>query len=102
MSRIDLIVVNPPRKGLSPETFAALAAVKVPRLIYVSCDPLTLARDLERFSQENYVTLQVQPFDMFPQTDQVETVALLERRREDAGTVGSPETLKPTNSPEAR
>ncbi len=102
LSRIDLIVVNPPRKGLSPETFAALAAVKVPRLIYVSCDPLTLARDLERFSQENYVTLQVQPFDMFPQTDQIETVALLERRREDAGTVGSPETLRPTDSPEAR
>jgi len=79
LARIDLIVVNPPRKGLNPEALAALVAVNVPRLLYVSCDPLTLARDLDRLSKEGYVTRRVQPFDMLPQTDQVETVALLER-----------------------
>lgn len=87
LSRLDLIVVNPPRKGLSPEAFAAVVAAKAPRLIYVSCDPLTLARDLERFSQDQYETLRLQPFDMFPQTDQVETVALLERRQQEAEAV---------------
>jgi len=87
LSRLDLIVVNPPRKGLSPEAFTAVVTAKAPRLIYVSCDPLTLARDLERFSQDQYETLRLQPFDMFPQTDQVETVALLERRRQEAEAV---------------
>src|SRR5215510_2844216 len=50
LARIDVIVANPPRKGLSPEAFAALVATSVPRLIYVSCDPITLARDLDRLN----------------------------------------------------
>ena len=82
LARIDLITVNPPRKGLSPEAFATLVMVAAPKLIYVSCDPQTLARDLDRFSQAGYTILRLQPFDMFPQTDQVETVALLERKSE--------------------
>ena len=82
LSQVDVIVVNPPRKGLSPEAFAALVMVKAEKLIYVSCDPITLARDLEGFSQEGYVVQKVQPFDMFPQTDQVETVVLLEHKQE--------------------
>ena len=82
LSQIDLIVVNPPRKGLSPEAFAALVAVSAPKLIYVSCDPQTLARDLDRLCHAGYAALRVQPFDMFPQTDQVETVALLENKHE--------------------
>jgi 23S rRNA (uracil1939-C5)-methyltransferase len=82
LSQVDIIVVNPPRKGLSPEASAALIATRVARLVYISCDPTTLARDLERLSLEGYVARKVQPFDMFPQTDQVETVALLERDRE--------------------
>ncbi len=99
LARIDLIVVNPPRKGLSPEVFAALAAVTVPRLIYVSCDPLTLARDLDHLCHAGYAALRVQPLDMFPQTDQVETVALLEYRQEamevarPGNAVGTPEDL---------
>jgi 23S rRNA (uracil1939-C5)-methyltransferase len=76
-ARIDIIVVNPPRKGLSPEAFASLLATQTPRLIYVSCEPTTLARDLDRFVQVGYHIQQIQSFDMFPQTDQVETVALL-------------------------
>jgi 23S rRNA (uracil1939-C5)-methyltransferase len=82
LGQIGLIVVNPPRKGLSPETFAAVVSAKSPRLIYVSCDPVTLARDLDRFAQAGYEARQLQSFDMFPQTDQVETVVLLAPRSE--------------------
>jgi 23S rRNA (uracil1939-C5)-methyltransferase len=77
--RVDVIVVNPPRKGLSLDAFAAVLMTKAPRIIYISCDPTTLARDLDRFSPEGYHVQKVQPFDMFPQTDKVEMVALLER-----------------------
>jgi 23S rRNA (uracil1939-C5)-methyltransferase len=86
--RVDVIVVNPPRKGLSSDAFAAVLTAKAPRIIYISCDPTTLARDLDRFSSEGYDVRRVQPFDMFPQTDKVETVALLERAV--AGPVASP------------
>jgi 23S rRNA (uracil1939-C5)-methyltransferase len=75
-------VVNPPRKGLSPEAFDALIGTGAARVIYISCEPTTLARDLDHFSHEGYEVKKVQPFDMFPQTDQVETVALLERKEE--------------------
>ena len=77
LARIDVIVVNPPRKGLNPEAFTSLLAVHAPRLIYVSCEPTTLARDLDRFVQAGYQIQRIQSFDMFPQTEQVETVALL-------------------------
>jgi 23S rRNA (uracil1939-C5)-methyltransferase len=99
LARIDVIVANPPRKGLSPEAFTTLVATSVPRLIYVSCDPLTLARDLDRLSHAGYRVLRVQAFDMFPQTDQVETVALLEHSHEavevarPGNTVGTLEDL---------
>ncbi len=82
LPQISVAVVNPPRKGLSPEAFSALIGSGPARLIYISCEPATLARDLDRFSREGYVVKKVQPFDMFPQTDQVETVALLERKEE--------------------
>jgi 23S rRNA (uracil1939-C5)-methyltransferase len=95
LARIDVVVANPPRKGLSPEAFAALVAASVPQIIYVSCDPITLARDLDRLTQAGYTVLRVQPFDMFPQTDQVETVALLERQRE-AVEVAKPEYSRET------
>ncbi len=77
LGQIGLVVVNPPRKGLSPEAFAAVGAVKAPKLMYVSCDPVTLARDLDRFAQAGYFARRLQSFDMFPQTDQVETVVAL-------------------------
>jgi 23S rRNA (uracil1939-C5)-methyltransferase len=80
LSRIDVGVVNPPRKGLSPEAYAVMQAIRPPRLLYVSCEPTTLARDLDRLCQDEYTLSRVQPLDMFPLTDQVETVALLEGR----------------------
>jgi len=79
LPQIAVAVINPPRKGLSPEAFSALLDANIGRMIYISCEPTTLARDLDCFTQEGYVVKKVQPFDMFPQTDQVETVALLER-----------------------
>jgi 23S rRNA (uracil-5-)-methyltransferase RumA len=76
---LDLVVVNPPRKGLQAAALAALLELGAPRLIYVSCDPASLARDLEKLVQAGYGIQSVQPFDMFPQTAEVENVVLLQR-----------------------
>jgi len=73
----DAVVVDPPRKGLSPETAAAVAALAPKRIVYVSCDPATLARDIKLFAQSGYRCERVQPFDMFPRTPHVECAALL-------------------------
>ena len=77
--QVDLVVLNPPRKGVQPDAMAALFSLQPPRIIYVSCEPSTLARDLDRLTGNGYRVTTVQPFDMFPQTADVETVALLER-----------------------
>ncbi len=73
----SVAVVNPPRSGCAAEVLSALAELKPRALIYVSCNPDTLARDLDLLSQQGYRTLEVQPVDMFPQTPHVESVALL-------------------------
>ncbi|WP_236015236.1 23S rRNA (uracil(1939)-C(5))-methyltransferase RlmD [Geomonas anaerohicana] len=75
----DLIVLNPPRKGCDEKVLKSVAAIKPQRIIYVSCSPETLARDLDILAQLGYKTLEVQPVDMFPQTVHVEDVALLEK-----------------------
>lgn len=72
------MILNPPRKGVQPDAMAALGSLRPERIIYVSCEPATLARDLGRLSENGYRVLTVQPFDMFPQTAEVETAALLE------------------------
>ena len=77
LPRIDLIVLNPPRKGIKPAAMEAVLAAGAPRIIYVSCEPRSLARDLEKLVGANYRIDRIQPFDMFPQTDEVETVVLL-------------------------
>jgi 23S rRNA (uracil1939-C5)-methyltransferase len=74
---IDVVVVNPPRKGLQPAAVEAILAVGAPKLLYVSCEPQTLARDLAKLIDRGYCVDRLQPFDMFPQTAQVETVVLL-------------------------
>lgn len=73
----DVILVDPPRAGLEPEALDALLALEAPRLVYVSCDPATLARDLARFVANRYALEHVQPVDLFPQTRHVEAVASL-------------------------
>jgi 23S rRNA (uracil1939-C5)-methyltransferase len=70
------VVLNPPRTGLDARVTAQLSRVKPQRLVYISCDPATLARDLQRLP--GLVLKRVQAFDLFPQTTHVETVAMLE------------------------
>jgi 23S rRNA (uracil1939-C5)-methyltransferase len=75
----DLIVLNPPRKGCDEKVLKSVANIKPAKIIYVSCSPDTLSRDLDVLSKLGYRTVEVQPVDMFPQTVHVEDVALLER-----------------------
>jgi 23S rRNA (uracil-5-)-methyltransferase RumA len=79
--RIDLITLNPPRKGVQPAALAALLEAGAPKLIYVSCEPKSLARDLDRLVEANYRIAEIQPFDMFPQTEEVENVVLLAKNQ---------------------
>lgn len=78
--RFDLVVLNPPRKGCEQELLEQVAKLAPRRIIYVSCSPRTLARDLDILSRLGYGCGKIQPVDMFPQTPHVESVALLERR----------------------
>lgn len=75
--RPDVISVDPPRKGLAPEVPAILASMRPRRIVYVSCDPATLARDLKRLQELDYQVEKVQPVDLFCGTGHVETVCLL-------------------------
>jgi 23S rRNA (uracil1939-C5)-methyltransferase len=77
--RADVVVVDPPRKGCDQALLDTLAAMGPPRLVYVSCNPKTLARDLAWLCQHGYRLEQVTPVDMFPHTMHVETVARLTR-----------------------
>jgi len=75
----DAVVVNPPRRGLAPATRRALVRLAPRRIAYVSCSPETLARDLQVLSLSGFRVLRLVPFDMIPLSDQVETLAVLER-----------------------
>jgi len=77
--RADRAILDPPRAGCRPEALRALALMRVPHLVYVSCSPPTLARDLRLLHDLGYRTLDVQPVDMFPQTYHIECVARLSR-----------------------
>lgn len=77
----DLVIVNPPRTGLSPSVAKALSASDCPDIIYVSCMPQTLARDLAVLISGGYSISECQPYDMFPQTTHVETLVSLRRLR---------------------
>ena len=77
--RVDAMIVDPPRRGCSPDTLAAIEKIAPSRLVYVSCDPATLARDVKLLTDGGYRMQYVQPVDMFPGTFHVETVALLTR-----------------------
>lgn len=78
--RIDTVVLDPPRRGCSPGVLTALAKLRPRRVAYLSCDPPTLARDLQQLATLGLRTISVQPFDMFPQTAQIEALAVLEPR----------------------
>jgi 23S rRNA (uracil1939-C5)-methyltransferase len=75
----DLVVLNPPRRGVSPEVRAAVAALGAPRVAYLSCEPATLARDLAHLTVRGYWPTALAPYDMIPLTEEVETLAVIER-----------------------
>jgi len=75
----DLVVLDPPRAGLNAKARQALIDLNPMEIIYISCDPSTLARDLKHFSEVGYSLQSLHAFDMFPQTAHVETVASLVR-----------------------
>ncbi|WP_375416061.1 23S rRNA (uracil(1939)-C(5))-methyltransferase RlmD [uncultured Hymenobacter sp.] len=77
--RPDLIITDPPRAGMHEDVVQRLLALRCPRLVYISCNPATQARDLELLDPAYHVT-RVQPVDMFPHTHHVENVVLLELR----------------------
>jgi 23S rRNA (uracil1939-C5)-methyltransferase len=73
----DVLVIDPPRSGMHPKAVAELGSMKIPRIVYVSCNPATLARDLEMLVPYGYGIEKVQPVDMFPHTYHIECVAKL-------------------------
>ena len=77
--RPDVICVDPPRKGLVPEVIASIAAMAPRRVVYVSCDPGTLGRDVKRFAELGYLARRAVAVDLFPRTRHVETVCLMSR-----------------------
>ncbi len=74
----DVVVLDPPREGCAPPVTDAIIARRIPRIVYVSCDPSTLARDVKRLVAAGYRFVTAQPLDMFAQTFHIETVATLE------------------------
>ena len=74
----NIVIVDPPRVGLDNHTIDVLNNINVDKLIYVSCDPMTLVRDLSIL--DNYIVKDVTLVDMFPQTHHVESVVLLRRK----------------------
>lgn len=82
--RPDVICVDPPRKGLSPDVVSAAARMQPQRIVYVSCDPATLARDVKLFAQEGYGAVRAAAVDMFPGTANIETVVLLSKGEVDS------------------
>ncbi len=77
--RADVVVVDPPRRGCDPRLLETLAGMSPDRIVYVSCDPATMARDIARLAPAGYRVDSVRPVDLFPWTTHVEAVALLTR-----------------------
>lgn len=82
--RPEVVVLDPPRKGCEEALLAAVAKAAPDRVVYVSCNPATLARDAKYLAAAGYALVKAQPVDMFPWTAHVETVALLRREEIDA------------------
>lgn len=79
--RADVVVVDPPRSGCDPIVLETFARMNPERIVYVSCNPASLARDIAVLAELGYRAEEVQPVDMFPQTSHVESVALLRRAK---------------------
>lgn len=73
----DVVILDPPRKGCGEELVKTISQMQPKRVVYVSCDPATLARDLKYFEEQGYKTVEVTPCDMFSRTAHIESVALI-------------------------
>ena len=78
-TRPDMVLVDPPRAGLGRHALQALVGLSAPVIVYVSCDPATLARDAKHLQQGGYHLQQITPFDMFPQTFHIESISIFSR-----------------------
>ena len=78
--KVDCVIVDPPRKGMERKTILSILQKKPKQIVYLSCSSNTLARDLNIFLQDgNYKLTLVQPYDMFPNTANIETLAFMEK-----------------------
>ena len=77
--RPDVITVDPPRKGLAPDVVESIAEMQPERVVYVSCDSATMARDVKRFAELGYTATRAAAVDMFPRADHIETICLLSK-----------------------
>ena len=78
----DCVILDPPRKGCGEELVKTISRMSPSRVVYVSCDPATLARDLKFFTENGYTPKEITPCDMFSGTSHVESVALLTKVQE--------------------
>ncbi len=76
---IHSVIVDPPRSGCGPDVIRRIVSLRPERLVYVACDPATLARDAKTITDSDYSLVEVQPLDLFPQTYHIESVALFVR-----------------------
>lgn len=79
--RVDVVIVDPPRKGCDEVTLTSIVKMQPKRIVYVSCKVSTLARDLKLLKENGYRTIEIQPVDMFAQTYGIENVALIEKEQ---------------------
>ena len=75
-----VVLLDPPRKGCAPEVVAAVNASDCEKVVYISCNPATLSRDIALFAEGGFTLSHIQPFDMFPETMCLETLAVMERQ----------------------
>ena len=78
--KIDIIIFDPPRKGLEASIIDKVAELNLKEVVYISCNPSTFARDVKLFAEKGYVLKKLQAVDMFPQTSHIECVGLIERK----------------------
>ena len=79
LDQVDLVLLDPPRSGIPKAAVGRVADLKAPRVVYVSCDPSTLARDLAIFLGRGYAVESLEIVDLFPQSHHLETIARLKR-----------------------
>jgi 23S rRNA (uracil1939-C5)-methyltransferase len=98
--KADVVVLDPPRDGCGPEVIQALTMLGPQRIVYVSCNPATQARDCRLFAEKGYALQRLQPLDMFPQTAHIEVVALLTGVKSGESTQGrgTPRGCAPSSS----